>query len=342
MKTSCVLLFCCLSVVAIQFPEKALSAAPTKRSTASADDDLRAEEEASIRGQTPISEFTSDPGSVTQDPSANSPAQAPGQTQSSAAKDIPAAVDLGPEEDAARKGIYRRPPGPVQGGILRVPHPGTAQGLIRINKDGTYQYKVPLRSKSQAISVRIGLLTPPLIGGQGNVTFKTMYGSGHVFALSGEYEWDPFQKYGAWGIQLGTGFATLHGSGTLNLNGHPPAQEAYDLFIVPMSTFLIYRFEYVRRQWIVPFINGGGTYYGLAERRDDGKQPKFAGAAAVGGGGGFHFSISRIDPAGAFTLDREYGIADMWLTLEARAMQGLKPDMDFTSQMISAGITVDF
>jgi hypothetical protein len=251
------------------------------------------------------------------------------------------AVDPGPESDAAQRGVYtNKPPGPLQGGTVRIPHPGAAQGLLKINKDGSYQYRTPLRPKSQAISFRIGAMTPPLINGGNGITFKSMYGSQNLFALTGEYEWDPFQKFGALGIQLGGGFATAHGSGTL-ANGDP-AEEAYDLYIVPLSAFAIYRFEYVRRQWVVPFVNAGATYYGLAEKRDDGKPLKFAGAAAVGGGGGVHLSISRLDPAGAFTLDREYGIADMWFTLEARAMQGLDTETDFTSQMISGGITVDF
>ena len=80
---------------------------------------------------------------------------------SSAPQDDPVVLDLGPEEDARRKGLYRRPPGPVQGGILKVPHPGTAQGLLRINKDGSYQYKTDIRAKSQAVSIRAGVITPP-------------------------------------------------------------------------------------------------------------------------------------------------------------------------------------
>jgi hypothetical protein len=32
----------------------------------------------------------------------------------------------------------------------------------------------------------------------------------------------------------------------------------------------------------------------------------------------------------------------MWFVLEAKAMQGLSDDTDFTNQQISAGISVDF
>lgn len=250
-------------------------------------------------------------------------------------------VDLGPEEDAARKDQYRRPPGPVQGGVMKVPHPGAAKGLMRINKDGSYQYRTSLKPKSQAMSFRVGAMTPPIIQGRANgLTYKSMYGSANLFALQGEYEWMPFQSFGSLGVQLGGGFATATGNGTLESG--PPAEEKYTIFIIPMTAFAIYRFEYVRRQWVVPFVNGGGTYYGLAEKRDDDSPVKFAGTFAVGGGGGIHVSISRLDPQSAFTMDREYGIADMWLTLEARAMQGLDQNLDFSNQMVTLGVTMDY
>jgi hypothetical protein len=49
-----------------------------------------------------------------------------------------------------------------------------------------------------------------------------------------------------------------------------------------------------------------------------------------------------LDPRGAFVLGEEYGIADMWLTLDARVMQGLNSDVNFTSTILSLGMTVDF
>lgn len=251
-------------------------------------------------------------------------------------------VDLGPEEDARQKGLYKLPPGPVQGGVLKVPHPGAAKGLLRINKDRSYQYRTALKPKSQAMSVRLGAMTPPDVKGPTDqITFQNMYGKQNLMVLHLDYEWEALQKFGSFGVQLGTGFGYANGKGTLESSG-AVAEESYNLFIVPLSAFLIYRFEYVRRQLFVPFVNGGVTYYGLAEKRDDNKPIQFAGALAAGGGGGIHLSISRLDPASAFTLDREYGIADMWFTLEARLMQGLDKSKDFTNQTISLGVTLDY
>lgn len=259
-----------------------------------------------------------------------------GQNALSDEPDQPAVANPSP-------GSFKKPAGPPQGGTVRVPHPDAAKGLLRINKDGSYQYKTTLRPKSQAMSVRVMMMTPPTISGPNGATFKSIYGSGSLYSLAVDYEWDPFKSFGALGVQLGTGIATAHGNGVLTgYAGNSTAQETYNIFIVPLSAYAIYRFEYVRRQWVVPFVNGGVTYYGMAEKRDDDKPVKFAGAPAIGGGGGVHLSISRLDQAKAFVLDREYGVADMWLTLEGRVVQGLYSDTDFSSEMVSVGVTVDF
>lgn len=242
---------------------------------------------------------------------------------------------------------FVKPAGPAQGGMLRVPHPDAAKGLLRINKDGSYQYKVGYKLKSQSSSLRVGSLTPPRIAGVSTATgtkdYKDYYGSGNIFALFYDYEWQPFTKFGRLGLNIGSGFATTRGNGYFKTKtDESQAPEVYSLYVVPLSTYLVYRFEYARRQWVVPYLKGGGTYFGLVELRDDNKTPVFAGAPAAGGGGGLHFSISALDAKSAFALDREYGISDMYFTVEAMALQGLSKEIDFSTQTINAGITVDF
>lgn len=245
--------------------------------------------------------------------------------------------------------LFVKPQGPAKGGSLKVQHPNAAKGLLRINKDGSYQYRTGVRPKSKSSALRLGTMTPPKISGgssaAGTLTYNSMYGTGNIFSMTFEYEWQPFTDFGRLGLNVGSGFATAKANGFFkNARGSdsPKAQEVYNLYMIPVSAFLVYRFEYARRQWIVPYINGGATMYGLVEARDDGKTPGFAGAAAVGGGGGLLFSITAWDAQGAFTLDHEYGIADMYFSLEARVMQGLDRSIDFTTQTINGGITVDF
>lgn len=243
--------------------------------------------------------------------------------------------------------LFKRPPAPAQGGPVRVEHPRAAEGLLRVNKDGSYQYRTSLRDKSKSSSVKLGAMTPPKITvNDSSVTYETMYGSRDLLTLLYNYEWQPFRQFGSLGVFVETGFATVSARGSFKNQNRPDqrttSEERYNFFIIPASVFVNYRFEYVRRQWVVPFVNAGATYYGLAEVRNDGKQPTFAGAPAVSGGGGLMFSISRLDSAGAFALSSEYGIADMWLTLEARASQGLYSETDFSGTSFNGGITVDF
>ncbi len=46
---------------------------------------------------------------------------------------------------------FVKPVGPKAGGVLVVPHPNAPKGLIRINKDNTYQYKTQKVTKSQSV-----------------------------------------------------------------------------------------------------------------------------------------------------------------------------------------------
>ncbi len=256
-------------------------------------------------------------------------------------------VDRNVDRFPVRKPIFEKPRGPKQGGTLRVEHPRAAEGLIRINKDGSYQYRTKIKSKSQSGALRFGSMTPPRIEtSNSGINFESMYGSNKLYSLEGDYEWQPFRSFGALGLRFGLGIATAEASGFFKNSNRTDArtrsEESYTFYMVPISVFLQYRFEFARRQWVVPFVNGGGTYYGLAEVRNDDSAPKFSGAAAVGGGGGVLLSISRLDPAGAFTLSQEYGIADMWFIIEGRALQGLSQDIDFTNELVSAGIAIDF
>lgn len=243
------------------------------------------------------------------------------------------------ETPAAGSAGFRKPPGPPEGGILKVPHPGSAKGLLRINKDGTYQYKTPVLEKSQSASFRVGYQSTPLIRSVRGVSFTDMYGSG-LYGIVGDYEWMPFRRFGALGIQLGSGLIMARGNG--RFADGSLAEETYGMFVIPATVNLVYRFEYVRRQWAVPFVFGGGSVYGLAEVRDDGKTPTLAMSPTANGGGGIHLNVSRWDTASSFLLSKEYGIADLWLTVEARAVQGLDAELDMTNQSVSVGITVDY
>ena len=234
-----------------------------------------------------------------------------------------------------------------EGNYRIVQHPDAAKGLIRINKDGSYQYRVAKKPTTKAASLQFASFSAPSISNDTrNLTFSNMYGSS-PWALMFNYEWQ-LRGFGSLGLQTGAGFGVFKGKGKV-VSSRPgdatvqvESQESFQLFMVPLTAFLVYRFEYSSKQWLVPYILAGGTYYGLMEKREDNSNLSYGGAPAAGGGGGINFSITRFDPKTGFILDREYGIGEMWFTLEAKALQGLRSDLDFTSAIVSSGVTVDF
>lgn len=241
--------------------------------------------------------------------------------------------------------LFEKPPGPVQGGTVEVSHPNAAKGLIRINKDGSYQYGLRTKEGKQAASFRVSVMQPPNITNNvDNITYKSMYGSASLVGAVFDYEWRPLHRFGTFGIQVGTGFWTVQGTGVFK---QPPArtdqpQDKYTLVMIPLNLFAIYRFDYSRKQWLVPYVKGGGTLYGLAELSSDYSHNNFAHSEAFGGGGGVMLSLGRLSPASGYTMASEYGLADMWITLEARAMVSPEKNIDFSSEVVELGFTVDY
>ena len=105
---------------------------------------------------------------------------------------------------------------------------------------------------------------------------------------------------------------------------------------------LNYRLEIWDRQWVAPYVSGGGTYIGVAEFRDDGKGPNLVGTPGAYGGGGLMFNISAMSRNTAFTLRTEYGIQNLWVSLDAKYLATFSEDLDFSSTIVGGGIVCDY
>lgn len=245
------------------------------------------------------------------------------------------------------KPLFKLPPGPKNGGTVKMSHPNSNKGLVSISSDGIYQYKTKIKERTQSSSFKVSMMTPPTIdSGNSAITYESMYGNSNIVALKFDYEWEPFSTNRNWGLKMGGGIAMASGQGFFK-NESPNrtqsrAEEKYTLYMVPATLMINYRFEYSKRQWLVPYVLGGVEGYGLAEIRSDNRRNNFAWSASAGGGGGLLLPISRIDKQQAFTISEEYGISDMWLSIEGVYMQGLVSEVDFTHQQINVGVQVDF
>lgn len=221
-------------------------------------------------------------------------------------------------------------------------HPLSKKGLIRIEKDGSYIYKTQTGTKNQSFSFKIASVDPMQIEtADGQSSFETMYGSGSVTGLMFDYEWQPFTTYGKLGVQAGFGLTYSQGNGRF-LNDGSEAKEKYTLFTIPLNLGGIYRFEYMQKQWVAPYVAGGVSYVGLIETRDDNKSPKMVGTPAAYGAGGVMVNITAFDRQMSFDLYSEYGVAAMWFVFEFRRVQSLSEDLDVSGNVINGGISVDF
>lgn len=224
-------------------------------------------------------------------------------------------------------------------------HPRAKDGLRLIDRDGAYYYVANRYSKrEQTTSVRFGSLnpTPGIVSADGQTDYARMYGSEYPTVLSFDYDWLALKGFGALGLQFGGGFFTAQGQGRFLNNPSKEAREKYTFYAIPLNLGGIYRFEYTDRQWVVPYVNGGLTYYVLAEKRDDDKAPSFVGTPSVYAGGGAMFNLSAIDKDTGFALDAEYGISTLWLTAEFRVIKETNPDLNLGGTLISFGFSTDY
>jgi hypothetical protein len=221
-----------------------------------------------------------------------------------------------------------------------IPHPNAKKGLVRIEQNGTYVYKVKLKPTHYTGSLRFGQMEAPnIVSADGRTDFASMYETKKLPMVMFDYDWQPFTNFGKLGVEMGVGFAMATGNGRF-LNGDK-AQEVYTFVAIPLNLGVVYRFQYARNQWVAPYISGGGTYIGVAEIRDDNKH-NVTGTAALYGAGGLMFNIGAMDDEVAFKLDNEYDVGGLWLTAEFRYQNALSEDLDFSGSIISLGISAEF
>lgn len=235
-------------------------------------------------------------------------------------------------------------------GRKKIAHPDAKKGLYLIDQNtGRYYYKTEkLSSKNQSTSIRVGSITPPNITmetGGNTYTFADIYSEDNLPYLILDYEWQPFRSFGKLGVVMGVGFFTASGNGRFAnpaIENGDAAKENFTFIGLPISAGGIYRLEFSDRQWLAPFVVGGMSYYVLGEIRDDGKAPKIVGTPAGYAGGGVLFNITRWSKEIDFTMDREYGINNMWLSAEFRTVQSLNEDLDVSADVFNIGISVDY
>lgn len=251
---------------------------------------------------------------------------------------------VSPNEDIRQEGIVKKS---SSGGVEYIRHPQAANGLISITKEGAYVYDVRKKGDSGTASgsLRLGMMDSPRIEAADGTTYKEMYSESSSPYVMFDYETKIFESFRALSLQFGGGVLYAQGNGrfvNVNPGDTTEAKEKYTFFAVPLNLGLILRLQWSDRQWFVPYVSGGGSYIGVAEMRDDGKGPNIVGTPGAYGAGGMLINITAMSRDAAFTLNNEYGIKNLFVGLEYRRLQTFTEDLDFSSNVISAGVAVDY
>lgn len=232
---------------------------------------------------------------------------------------------------------------PVKPQPTRIKHPNASKGLTKITRDKVYIYKVKESDQTKAASFRFGFIAPNNLQNPETADYYDQFYDPNNPALQFDYEWQLFRKVGKFGIKVGTGLALASGTGRFknDLNGEREPKEKFTFVYLPNSVGGIIRLQFFKKQWFVPYGEGGGTVFTFGEFRDDGKNPKFG--AAFGGyfAAGVALNLGLFNELSMLELDREYSINSIFLNAEYRHYQGVG-DFDFTSDYINGGLTVEF
>ncbi len=240
----------------------------------------------------------------------------------------------------------------------KVPHPGAKEGLVKIKKDGTYIYDVKTELKNEASHIRFGQASHPEISivvqstdnngnviGQNTLFFEDFYKDASNLIVSYDYEWFPWYEKNMLGLQLGIGAMFANGQGRLTAAQggiNPVAQEKYLFVTVPVSVGAVYRLQFGPEPWVVPYAAGGGTYVGLAEKREDKPQPNFTGGFGYYAAGGLLVNLNKFSGESAHELDAEYGIGNLWFSLEFKVVEVNSSSFTLQNRYVNGGISFDF
>lgn len=243
---------------------------------------------------------------------------------------------------------------PLQAAQVRskkITHSGRAEGLIKIDKEGNYIYKPLPQNTQQTTHLKVGQLSNPEIstticdenGSNCNtVKFSDIYSSSSGLGLEYDYEYYFTNRYGKLGAHLGLALQYSQGQGRLVSDPTISSNEKFSFLTVPLYAGAIYRFEYKDRQLLVPYVNGGGTYTVLAEKREDRSKINAIGAFGVYAAGGALFNLSALDRDMGSNFESEYGIENLWLSAELKVVRVESSVFLLQNAFVQGGIGFDF
>lgn len=219
-------------------------------------------------------------------------------------------------------------------------------GLQKVTAKGEYIYQVPESYQKWAVKFKVGPYDSPDLANQldnGNeILFSDIYGDTASMMFNLDVEYQLFKSVGTFGVKVGTGFYNANGNGRFKRDPTKIAREEYDFYLLPNSLGAIYHLDYFRRQILVPYAFANAYYFTFLETRDDKAKPKYGGALATSFGGGVALMLDGLDRKAMNMLDADHGVNHMYLIAEYENIIGLNDEFDFSNQIYSGGLLVEF
>ena len=149
-----------------------------------------------------------------------------------------------------------------------------------------------------------------------------------------------FLYQGRYGAEIGAGMMVQSGTAVGSVGG-AQSQDSFNLFLVPMETNAVMRFDFAENQIVVPYIKGGGDYVFFRENVEGNVTKGLkSGLHTIGG---LQFLIEAIDTDAS--LETDYGINDFYIVVETRygwVNSFGRNGLDLSGLTYSAGLLFEF
>ena len=223
-------------------------------------------------------------------------------------------------------------------------HPNQEKGLYKINKNGEYLYKYERSKLNGFLHIKFGSYNfenfPTEVEG---AQFIDFYDSNSALSFLLEYDWPIFKKFQSLSLNFSGGLSYNRGRGQfVDASITTSARERYTLWFLPMGVGLTYKLKFISNQIFLPYVNGSLNYNLLLEYREGFEAFKYLGIFGAHFAGGVAINLGWFERLTALQLDQEFGINNIYLTLEGRQVVSFEDENDISGFVFLGGLSFEY